>query len=615
MKKILALVLATIMVAVGLVGCTTLEGDDRGAVINMYLTTEVLNFDPQAAITDDAMFQICSMLYEGLTTLDSDGDWHKAIMDSYSVNEDDRDGYSITIELKETRWTDGRTVQANDFVFAWKRLVNPNSQCEGANLLYDIKNARQINLGNVSVDDLGVAAVDTYTLKVTFETENVDLDRFFTNLSSLALVPLREDVVTRFSYADGEGNGTMQTDENGNRLPQEYTPVDFGDYWARRANSLVTNGPFSIKANDEEGELRIERSSYYYRDVEKNEHLDKYVIPYRLVTDYGTGDAKLQLEAYNNESIFYVGNLPLSERANYKEQAEVVDMLATHAYYFNCNNDLFKDAKVRRALSEALDRNKIVEILTFAKAAEGILPSGMFSTDYKSDFREDAGSLINASANIDSARALLKEAGVKNGSFSITIRDNEADKAVADYVKGVWKELGFNVTVKTAGKDYVKHTDISTDTEYEYIVDEYAEAYKTGDFDVIAVDMTMLTPDSFYALAQFAGDFSGNGIDMTSTDFDVRTHVTGYNSESYNTIIEKAYKSTDEDERAQLLRDAEKLLVEDMPICPLVTLQNVYIANDILSGFKSTYYGAVDFKRVEMKNYMDYKEAETEAAE
>ena len=253
MKKIIALIMTVVMLTAVLSGCTTLEKlddgtYDKGAVVNMYLASETYNFDPQISITDDSMLKIMSLLYEGLTTLNSKGKWEKAMMEDYSVNADDRDGYSVIVTLKQTKWTDGRYVQAIDYVYSWKRILDPNNSCEAASLLYDIKNAREIKRGDagISVDDLGVSAVDTYTLKITFRNENVDIDKFFENTSSIALVPLREDVVSRY----GE------------------------DVWAQKPTSILTNGPFALKEMDKDGNLRLERSGYYYRNTEKNDKLD-----------------------------------------------------------------------------------------------------------------------------------------------------------------------------------------------------------------------------------------------------------------------------------------------------------------------------------------------------
>lgn len=587
MKKLLAMTLAIVILSASLVGCgTTLVKDadgnyDRGAVITMYLADEVFDFDPQQSVNDDSKLKVLNLLFEGLTRLNSKGKWENAMMESYTVFENDRDGYSITIDLKESKWTDGRTVQAIDFVTSWKRLVDANNRGEAASLLYDVKNARAINLGDVSVDDLGVSAVDTYTIKVTFENENVDLDRFFTNLSSIALVPLREDVLSRY-----------------------------GDSWSSVSNAVTSNGPFAVKEVTDGGLLRLERSSYYYRNTEENEYLDKYVIPYRLTTDHGV-DLASQIEGFNSDTVFYLGNLPLEERANYAKKAEVSDMMSTHTYYFNTENPLFEKAEVRRALSMAIDREKIAEILTFAKPAEGIVPNGVFNTTYKTSFRKEAGDLIADSANIEEAKKLLGSA--KKGSFDITVRDNEADIAVAEYVAEVWTSLGYKVKVKTTGTRAESGIDPATKSVTNYTVDEYDEAYNSGEFDVIAVDMTVAAPDAFSVLSQFAADFSGNGINFDDDSYPYFKHVTGFESDDYTKLIEDAFKAENAKDRAALLHEAEKLLLEEMPVCPLVTLQSAYVKSKLLSGFETDYYGVTDFKRVKMKNYMDYKEEETEA--
>ncbi|MBQ2468488.1 MAG: hypothetical protein II503_02280, partial [Clostridia bacterium] len=165
MKKIISLLLAALMLAAILSGCTTLkkleDGTyDRGAVIEMYLSEEVYNFDPQIAVTDENMLKVMSLLFEGLTRLDSNGKWTKALMKDYEVRPNDRDGYSVLITLNKTKWTDARTVQAIDFVNSWKRILDPNNSCEAASLLYDLKNAREIKRSDagVTVDDLGVSA-------------------------------------------------------------------------------------------------------------------------------------------------------------------------------------------------------------------------------------------------------------------------------------------------------------------------------------------------------------------------------------------------------------------------------------------------------------------------
>lgn len=586
MKKVLALALAMTMLTSAMAGCsTTLVFDeatqtyDKGAIIDMYLSTEIYNFDPQVSTTDEAMLKVYDLCYDGLTKIGEDGKWQKDLMKDYKIDVDNGEEFTILVDLNSTSWSDGRSVQASDFVYSWKRILDPDSTSEASSLLYDIKNARAVKTGDATIDDLGVAAVDTYTIQIEFETK-IDLDQFFENCSSIALVPLREDVITRY--------GT--------------------DIWAQKSTTVVTNGPFSPKDIAYNNVLRLERSAYYYLDKEKDEPLDKYVIPYRLLTNYGTGDATAQLAALSSGSIFYDGEIPLASRAEYAKSAEITDMMATHTYVFNCNNSLFAKPEVRKALSMAIDRQAIADIVVYAKAATGYIPYKVFDSVSGTSFREAGGSVISTSADKAGAQALLSSAGVKSGSFTLTVRNNEVDLAIAEYVAGVWGELGFNVTV-----DAVKATPNPSDSSI--YVDNFQKKYDDGDFDVIAIDMTMLSPDAFGALSQFAVSFSGNGVDMNSENYDLYGHISGYTDEEYDALIESAFAEKDRAARATILHEAEKMLLEDMPVMPIIFLQDAYLYLDVLSGIESTYYGTRNFNDVQLKDYMTYKAATDTSSE
>ena len=82
----------------------------------------------------------------------------------YTYTTDEEKGeYKLLIDLKSTKWSDGRTVQAADFVYAWKRIIDPEFRGDASSLLYDIRNARKVKFGDASIDDFGASAVDTYT--------------------------------------------------------------------------------------------------------------------------------------------------------------------------------------------------------------------------------------------------------------------------------------------------------------------------------------------------------------------------------------------------------------------------------------------------------------------
>ena len=578
MKRLLALVLCFVMLAGVLSSCTTLEEDDKGAVIDVYLTNEIYDFDPARGFTDASASKFLALVFEGLTRLDVDGNWKYALMDDYTVSQDDDEAFKIQISLKESKWSDSVPVQANDFVYAWKRILDPEFKCEAASLLFDIKNAYDVKMGDASIDDFGVAAIETYVLEITFE-KKVDLDDFFRKTASLALVPLRESIVAT------------------------------NDNWAKKASSMITNGPFDVKELTNSTTIRLERSAYYYRDTTADGPLDEYVIPYRIITHYDIGDLSDQLEAFLSGKIFYLGEIPLERRAEFAEYANAYDYPATHTYYFNENNELFAKADVRRALSMAIDRNKIAEIVTFGKPATGIVPTMI--SDEKGSFRENGGDLISAEADLAGAKSLLKSARVSGGSFTISIRNDEADRAVAEYVKGVWEELGFDVTIKTLR--------YSTDVEDSTIViDNFYNEYINGNFDVIAIDMTMLAADAFSALAPFAGTYSGYGVNMEPEAekdangneiylYEKRNHVTGYNNAEYNELFEKYFETSDLSERSELLHQAEKTLIDDAVVMPLYFMQDSFMFSDILSSIGSNYYGRA-FNDMKMKDYMSYKD-------
>lgn len=569
MKRVLAVILCALMLLGVLTSCTTIEGDNKGMIIDIYLATELFDFDPANNFNDDAMVKFYDLIYEGLTDLDENGKWKKALMSSYKVGGNEDDGYYLLITLNTTKWSDGRTVQAADFVYAWKRILDPDYQSEAASLLFDIKNARTAKLGDCSVDDIGLAAVDTYVLQVTFEGK-IDVDAFLTTVASPALVPLREDVITR------------------------------EEHWAKQSSTIITNGPFAIKEMTNGEIIRLERSGYYYLDTEDDtQAVDTYVIPYRLITNYSYGDLEAQLAKYEAGELFYLGEIALSAREKYQKEAVITDELATHTYVFNTENPLFADSRVRQALSLAIDREEIVNIVTYAKAATGLIPYPIHDANAKGSFRTTGGDVISSSADVAAAQALLKEAGVSGGSFTLSIRPNEVDRAIATYVKSVWDSLGFDVTVEEVAAKKIP------DYEKAY-KDTFSLRYAERDFDVMAIDLQMLSTEAFPTLAAFATSFSGNGVDMDSPTYDLYGHVSGYASEAYDALIESAYAEKDSAARLEILHQAEELLMQDMPVIPLIFLQDAYLIHSDLSGYSSTYYGTRDFKRMRLKNYVDY---------
>ena len=544
--------------------------EDKGAEIPVHLSTEIYNLDPAYAYLDDAGAKILSLIYEGLFTYNEDGKVVKALCTDYKtyVNRDDE--LVAEFSIGDTKWSDGRSVNANDFVYAWKRILEPEFQSKAASLLFDVKNAIDCKNGDISIDDLGVVAAETKVLQVTFADKNTDVDEFIKNLASPALVPLREDKANRLE--------------------------DWASYYA----TMVTNGPFYVKLfTPGESQLVLERSIYYYRNIDnENEFLDKYVKPFRINITMGSSEEAMT--AYNEGKLVFNSQIALANRAD--AEAQVNDTLSTATYVFNNQRPPFDNANVRRGLSMAIDRTELAGIVKYAKAAEGVIPEGITDKTSKDSFRANGGALISATANLDEAKKLT--AAAEDKEISITIRNNEIDRAVADYVKGQWEKLGFTVEIVELSFEHY------TNIEYDQYDDLFYNAYSTRDFDVIAIDSQMLSITAFNELSSYAKPFSGGAMDLASGDFSAVTNLCGYDSDDYDAIIQQAFEATDLSKRSELLHKAEEKLIADMPVAPLFVYQNAYLVNSDLSKLSSDYFGSVIFTDAKLKDYERFKTEE-----
>ena len=558
-KRILATLLCVVLLCGTLFGCAKSDDEDSGAYITMYLTDDIYDFDPANAYYNSDAINVLSMMYDTLFRLDENGKVKKSLVDSYKIVENvENDEYYIEFTLKEAYWSVKDQLTANDVVFAWKRLVNFNNDYDAASLLYDVKNARAIKEGDVSIDDLGVEAVEDQVVRVSFESP-IDYDQFFLNLTSVATAPLLERYVS--SNPD----------------------------WAKKSSTIATSGPFKLgrtyyeetgetveddNAINNAGEVTtvrsnnvkklsyfyLERNLYYDRDTERDS-LDKSVKPYRLLVDCSKTPEEL-LEDFQNNRLFYIGSIPLSLRtgdnaAYILEEAKVSDALSTFVCYLNENaliddgasgSYLFANTKVRQALSMAIDRNAIAQAVVFAEAATALVPPGVFNRNTKGEFRTSdlAKDLVAASADMDAARALLSEAGITPSDYSFSIKVASYDDvhvAIVEMVKNAWVKLGFNVTVEQVSpienNDYFDQTD---STPPDVCDDLFVEALQRGKFEVIALDETAYSADAYSVLSKYAYAFCGSMYaDPENEVYEYSTHITGYDSVSYNILMEAIY--------------------------------------------------------------------------
>lgn len=592
MKKILSFVLALCLsfgTLVLLTGCGAPK--DGGPQIKVYLGDEIYDFDPTDYYADDNAAQLMRLLFEPLFSLDKNGNLECAAAQSYRVDKEDR---RIVITLRESYWSDSVRVKAEDFIYAWRdRIMEPNSANPAAALFYDVEGAAEVKRGDASLYTFGASASGLYEITIRYR-EGGDPDTLLANLSSVATSPVREDLAKSSS-----------------------------SYWTKQLNTMMTNGPFSIRSmNYETGEFAVQRNIGYHQKTTEVNYV-KEVTPEYLVSFWTENMEKVDLDynAIENNTLFYIGNAStpmsdgndlLADRKENAKKATVADTLSTYTYVFNTENPLFADKNVRLALSLALDREAMAEAVTFAKAADGFLPDTVIDVATGKKFRKE--SLIAKTADLTAAREALAAAQIPAGTeraFTLTVNDDAENRALATLAKTAWEALGFTVTVKYAEPVTHEVYDVSTgerltitDSGMQTLVKEASVGNR--DFDVIGIEWQMYSRDALVALSAFTSDMNGNGTADLLTSVAYRPNISGYTSEAYDKLLHDAYALATKDKgRTDLLCEAEKVLLQDMPVIPVLYGQNfAYISNQ-LSGIKTDAYGNFSFTKASLKNYRD----------
>ena len=506
MKKIVSLLLVIVMLlgtTVALSSC-----NKKGAEIKVYLGDQLYDLDPALAFVNDDLTRVLSLIYEPLFTLNQKGKVVNALAKSYKIIEDEeKDLYQMEITLRETYWNDGKNkVTADDVFFAWSRILDPNFQTQAAPLLYDIKNAVAVKNDECSRSDLGIEA-NRDVLTITFEGK-IDYDAFLRNLTSVALVPVREN----------KADGTYQ------------------DFWAQKSSFIATNGPFAIRTwNKDTGEFTLQKNQYFRSE----EGDSSYVYP-ALVTakwtdenfqNYSDGNdrninkfLKSKLESFIESAVFCMGVLPASKdyREYYADDVKSYDSFSTYSYIFNTEKELFADEDVRKALSMVIDREYLASQLVFAKAADGLIaPSVWESVKKKVSFRSQSESLIATTAKLAEAQELLADKDLPTTEFVLVVRNSPDDLLIATYAVEQWAKLGFEVSINavTMDKEVWASSDeggrvasFGDDSKVTVYDDGIQAMYMAGDFDVLGVDYQMCSTNAFTALCGFTSDFNGNGV-------------------------------------------------------------------------------------------------------
>lgn len=424
MKKILTMLMTAFLVFT-MAACTAnndagkdTDGKDSGDIGEekvLYLNNgqEPTSFDPPIGF-DSASWNSLNNLMEGLTRLGKDHQPEAATAEKWDVSED---GKTYTFHIrKDAKWSNGDEVTANDFEFAWKRLLDPATGSAAAFLGYFIEGGEEFNSEKGSAEGVKVKAVDDKTFEVTLTSPQA---YFLSVIANPAFFPINEKVAK----------------EN----PK----------WFAEADSFVGNGPFNLASWEHDTKFVMKKNDQYW-DA-KNVKLDR--IEWAIVDDTNT-----EYQMYQAGDLD-VSDVPaeLSEKLFKEGKVQVEDQAGDYFYRFNVTKEPFQNVNIRKAFALAVDQQKIVDFVTKnkEKAAYGFVSPG-FKDPSGKDFREVNGDFNKT--NVEEAKALL-EKGMKEEGYTelpevtLTYSTSDVHKKIAEALQQMFKE-NLGVEVKLANMEW-----------------------------------------------------------------------------------------------------------------------------------------------------------------
>lgn len=371
----------------------------KGNALNVHIDVEVASMDPQIA-TDGTSFEVIADTTDGLYELDADGNPVPALAESVDKS---ADGLTLTYHLRDAKWSNGTPVTAKDFVFAWRRAVNPVTASEYAFIvgIAGIKNADAVSSGEKPLEELGVTAVDDKTLKVELD---VPVPFFESLMAFPTFYPVNEEFFTKC-----------------------------GDQYASTPDTLLSNGPFKITAYEPAATtITLEKNPDYW-DAGKVK-LDG--INYQVIKD-----SQQAMLAYQNGDLDLV-TLSGEQVEQFQADPEFKNIMAGYLWYMSPNTKVagLENLNLRKALSLCFDKEAVCKniLKDGSIPAYFAVPTLLATGPDGKDYREDAGSNY---FKTDKAEALKyweeakKELGVESLTYTMIVEDTESAINVAQFLQ------------------------------------------------------------------------------------------------------------------------------------------------------------------------------------
>lgn len=437
-----------------------------------------------------------------------------------------------TFTLRDATWSNGDPVTAKDFEYAWKWALDPNNQSEYAYQLYVIKGAEAANTAGGSLDEVGIVAKDDKTLEVTLENPTP----YFLELTAF------------YTY-----------------LPINSKIAEANPNWANDAGeNYTTNGPFKMTEWAHSDKIMLEKNDQYWdADTVKLASIEMIMI----------NDPNTELSMFDNGDLDWAGaptgSLPTDAMQALKDEGRLITepIAGIYNYKFNTTVAPFNNANIRKAFALGINRQELIDNILQGnqQPAMAIVPPTMFPENEKGYFADN---------DVEKAKEYLQkgleEMGLKDASelpaITLSYNTSEGHQKIAQAIQDMWKQnLGVEVTLENS--------------EWAVFIDKmHSLDYQVGRMG-------------------WLGDYNDaiNFLDMYKYA-DGGNNDTGWESKKFQELLDKSATEGDHDARQQLLKDAEAVFMEDMPVMPIYFYTHNWVKAENLKDVVMTGLGDVQYK-------------------
>lgn len=497
-------------------------------VATIQTSSEIQTLDPAQATDGDSLTAISSN-NEGLYRLDKDSNPIPGIASKVVTPTDDGKKYVIPLR-HDAKWANGDPVTAQDFVYAWRRVLTPSTKASYAYLLDGIQNAAAIRNGKADPSTLGVKAVDKYTLQINMAVAVPYLRVLF---AFPTFFPVNQQFVEK-------QNGKFGTS----------------------AETILANGPFVLKNWNGTGQSwhLLKNKTYWDAKTVKLTRLNFQVVKetataYNLFTSGKLDDITLTGDyAQNNQN-----------------NKDAVARRGSSIRYLQVNTKTkgLDNADVRNAISQVIDRKNLAnKVLGDGSVPPlGMIPQGMYQDPVtKKDFAQEAGNL--APTNVKKGKALWNSVKAKVGgklSIRLLTEDDDDAKAIAEFIQGQIENnlSGISVTLTTMPQ---KAADA---------------AAQQGNFDLYLKNWGADYPDPTTFLDLFKGNSSFNWTNWHDSQYDTALAAA------------EGADAGDPVKRTKDLQAAHTRLMTEKPVIPLFQRYVLHLNNPKVKGivyFPTSYH-------------------------